>query len=159
MIAVWKSGGIIPIFSAGNSGPRCSTLGSPGDHKDVIGVGSTTSSDELSSFSSKGPAGSLMKPDVSAPGSQVYSAWKDSDTSFNTISGTSMACPHVAGVVALMLSANRNLSYDQVKANLIKGCVTQGLRVPSPLCGGSANPYRYPNNEYGNGLVNALNSV
>jgi len=117
------------------------------------------SNDQLSGFSSKGPAGNLMKPDVSAPGSDVNSAWMDSDRSYRSISGTSMACPHVAGTVALMLSAKRGASYDVVKTHLLGGCTTRNLRAPSQVCQAASNPYKFPNNEYGQGLINALNSV
>lgn len=74
MIAAWHVAGIVPVFSAGNSGPQCRTTGSPGD-RDVIGVGSTTSDNTISTFSSVGPSNfTTMKPDVSAPGSTVMSA-------------------------------------------------------------------------------------
>lgn len=78
----------------GNYGPNCSTVKSPGD-RDVIGVGSTTNSDTVSTFSSVGPTENQnKKPDISAPGSSVVSADYQSDTTYRTMSGTSMACPH-----------------------------------------------------------------
>lgn len=58
--------GIVPVFSIGNSGPNCNTANSPGDIKDVIGVGSTMITDSISSFSSVGPTlDGRMKPDIS----------------------------------------------------------------------------------------------
>jgi subtilisin family serine protease len=88
VIAAYHAGGIIPLFSIGNSGPSCNTANSPGD-RDVIGVGSTTSDDGLSSFSSVGPTiDGRMKPDISAPGSNVLSAYNSGDSDYRALSGT-----------------------------------------------------------------------
>ena len=65
----------------------------------MITVGSTTSTDARSSFSNYGTC-----VDIFAPGSFIKSAWFTSNTATNTISGTSMATPHVAGVLALLIS-------------------------------------------------------
>jgi subtilisin family serine protease len=56
VISAWRNAGIIPIFSSGNSGPNCSSLNSPGDHRDVISVGATSMNDGIASFSSLGPS-------------------------------------------------------------------------------------------------------
>jgi subtilisin family serine protease len=77
------------VFAIGNSGSRCSTAGSPGDQPNVISVGATNDKDGVARFSSRGPGAKnkAMKPEVSAPGEKVYSAWNNGG--YNTISGTS----------------------------------------------------------------------
>jgi len=67
-----------------------------------------------------------------------------------------MAAPHVAGVVALMFAANQNITVAQVRSGLLKGCTTAGLKLPLLTCSISNG---YPNNAFGQGLVNAKNSV
>lgn len=90
VIRSWQSAGIIPVFAQGNSGPLCGSAESPGDMLNVIAVGSTDITDEISSFSSRGPTryAGAMKPDIVAPGRNVTSAWHTGDTDYNTISGT-----------------------------------------------------------------------
>jgi len=91
VIAAWNVAGIIPLFSNGNSGPYCGSANSPADHGQVIGVGSTTNADALSSFSSVGPSTvGTIKPDISAPGSSVNSAYNTADDAYRVLSGTSM---------------------------------------------------------------------
>lgn len=97
VIRSWRAAGIIPVFAAGNSGPNCGSIGSPGDNQDVISVGATTQDDVLAAFSSVGPntRGSNYKPDIVAPGARIRSATAQTDMSFGELSGTSMATPHV----------------------------------------------------------------
>ena len=161
VVNAWQTGGIIPIFANGNNGRAgCMTSGSPGDFDNVIAVGATTINNTLAVFSSRGPVldpnGILrIKPDISAPGQDVLSAWNTNDTAYLSISGTSMATPHVAGVVALMLDAKPSLNYPLVKQRLIGGC-TKDLIFPSRRCEECVG---FPNNEFGQGLINAKNSV
>jgi len=157
VINAWRSANIVPLFSQGNSGPSCGSANSPADNTNVIAVGSTTSADGISSFSSRGPSvGGAVKPDISAPGSDVRSAWYTSDTAYNTISGTSMACPHAAGATALLLSRNPNLSYAQVK-NLLQNQADRNLGSAA-TCGGTP-PTAVPNNIYGYGRINARKAL
>jgi len=113
--------GVIPVIAAGNSGPNAKTVGSPGDVVEVITVGATDSSDRIASFSSRGPVvwdnKEYIKPDVSAPGVSVVSC-SNTGSGYRTLSGTSMATPHVAGVVALMVQAKPNIDNTQAKSIL-----------------------------------------
>ena len=116
--------GVIPVIAAGNSGPSTATVGSPGDVPEVITVGATTSSDDIAYFSSRGPVkvwndpSELIKPDVCAPGYNItscnYKYGESGQNPYRKMSGTSMATPHIAGVVALMLSANSNLKCTDI---------------------------------------------
>ncbi|GDX92677.1 hypothetical protein LBMAG46_26850 [Planctomycetia bacterium] len=90
--------GLVVVASAGNSGAGADTVGYPAHYDSVIAVGSTTSADAISSFSSTGPA-----VEVAAPGSSIYSTLNGGG--WGTMSGTSMASPHAAGVMALILAA------------------------------------------------------
>ncbi|KAF1336357.1 reverse transcriptase, partial [Globisporangium splendens] len=154
-VNAWLTAGIIPVFSLGNGGPACRTVSSPGDYTTVIGVGSTDSVDALSSFSSKGPSvGGILKPDISAPGESIRSAWYTGTNVYNTISGTSMAAPHVAGVVTLLLSAFPALSFAQVKSALIGTTDTSSLKSSGMTCGTTPDG-KIPNSQHGYGRVNA----
>ncbi|BBM83225.1 S8 family peptidase [Candidatus Uabimicrobium amorphum] len=106
--------GIVVVIAAGNEGPFMQTIGTPGCVKKAITVGAIDNKGELAYFSSRGVSVYLdPKPDMVAPGVDVLSAWKNGGT--NTISGTSMATPHVAGLVALMLSKAKGMKPQGVK--------------------------------------------
>lgn len=162
----WREAGIIPVFSQGNAGPECGTVYSPGDYAGVIGVGATGEDGQIAAFSSRGPAfdfdgSELIKPDVAAPGHKVLSAWPKGDQSYYTLSGTSMACPHTAGVIALMISHRPGLNYrfDEVKQILTGTCRTQDIirRDDDQVCGTNADSF--PNNIYGYGVINAFDAI
>lgn len=110
--------GIVVLNSAGNEGMATltNTLGAPADGDSVIAVGAVTSSGVRSSFSSVGnTVDGRIKPDIMAMGSSVAVASTSSNTNYTTSSGTSFSCPLAAGVAALVLSHNPNLTPIQVR--------------------------------------------
>ncbi|KAF4142517.1 Subtilase family [Phytophthora infestans] len=159
MIDAWHAARIIPVFSAGNSGAKgCSSVVSPGDSARVFSIGGSDTSDALGAFSSIGPAvNGLVKPDFVAPGVSIRSAWKGNNADYLSLSGTSMAAPHFAGTVALVLSARPGLCYDALKEVLMSSTDTVLPRA-ALVCGAIPDTV-FPNNEYGYGRINALNVV
>jgi hypothetical protein len=112
--------GVTYAVAAGNDNGVDACTESPGRVAAAITVGSTTSTDARSSFSNIGTC-----VDIFAPGSSITSAWNSSDTATNTISGTSMATPHVVGVAALYLQNNTTASPATV-ASAITSTATSG---------------------------------
>ena len=111
--------GVSYAVAAGNENQNACNV-SPARVSAAMTVGATTSSDNRSSFSNYGSC-----VDIFAPGSSIKSAWYTSTTSTNTISGTSMASPHVAGAIALVLQSNRNASPSAV-SNYLTDTATSG---------------------------------
>ncbi|MCL6581773.1 MAG: S8 family serine peptidase [Firmicutes bacterium] len=115
------SNGIIMCVAAGNSGPATYTIGSPAAAANAITVGALYDPGEkgwvLAEFSSRGPtADGRTKPDICTPGRYITAAMANSTNQYTTMSGTSMACPFMAGTVALMLDANYGLTESGVKS-------------------------------------------
>lgn len=106
--AALRAAGIMMVASAGNEGPRCQTVAEPpARYDDVFSVGATDNSGQIVGFSSRGPvpgADAMLKPDIAAPGAEIRSSVPGGE--YGIASGTSMAGPHVAGLVALIWSAN-----------------------------------------------------
>lgn len=116
-VANLVASGVTVAVAAGNDNSNACNY-SPAREPSAITVGSTTSNDSRSSFSNYGSC-----LDIYAPGSSITSAWSNGGT--NTISGTSMASPHVAGVAALYLANNPNATPAQVEA-AIENAATPG---------------------------------
>ncbi|MBX9422193.1 S8 family peptidase [Streptomyces lateritius] len=123
--------GITYAVAAGNSNSDASNH-SPARVPEAITVGSTTNTDARSSFSNYG---SVL--DIFAPGSSVTSAWNTNNTATNTISGTSMAAPHVTGAAAAYLAGNPTATPAQVSAALTTAATPSVVTDP-----GTGSPNR-----------------
>jgi hypothetical protein len=155
-----QSAGILVEVSAGNDGPSCQTLGSPGDYDNVLTTGSIDYSGNtfpgiISSFSSRGPSKitpSAYMPDVMAPGASIRSSVPGS--TYALMDGTSMAGPHVTALVALLWQAVPSLkghvpeTIAAIKSNAVPLSGQNGSN-----CGG--NYTTGPNNDWGMGTIDA----
>ena len=150
-----RAAGIVVVASAGNAGSSCATVNAPPAlHDAVLTVGASNEIDQIAAFSSRGPvtvdASNRPKPDISAPGVNVYSSARGGG--YNYLSGTSMAAPHVAGLVALIWSAGPHLVGE---VDLTEQLIRNSARpVLDSSCGGDTDGH--PNNVYGWGIVDAL---
>jgi serine protease AprX len=159
-ITLLRKAGIMVVVSAGNDGGSCETMEEiPVTVSGAFSVGATRSNDSIASFSSRGPAIILgkkqIKPDVSAPGVSIKSAFPGKK--YGSQSGTSMAGPHVAGLAALLFSANPSLigQVDKVEQIIRETSLPlYSSQVCSNISGGS-----YPNPVFGYGRVDALAAV
>ncbi|MBK9109899.1 MAG: S8 family peptidase [Saprospiraceae bacterium] len=155
-----RKAGVVVVVSAGNDGASCNTLKHiPAIYEESFTVGSVRQDLKISDFSSNGPVNNYkatrVKPNVVAPGSDVLSVLPDGN--FASWNGTSMAGPHVAGLVALMISANPLLS-GQVERieQIIEETAT---RINSDFDCWPSTGSSIPNNTFGFGFVNALAAV
>ncbi len=127
--------GKVVVVAAGNDGPAPYSIGSPGAADRAITVGATIDDGAIAEFSGRGPtADGRTKPEVVAPGSDVIAARAAGttlgapiDEAYTSVTGSSMAVPHVAGVCALMWSANPSLLPDDIKWILMDTAVDLGL--------------------------------
>jgi uncharacterized repeat protein (TIGR01451 family) len=155
-VAAWRAAGIFSAFSAGNTGPGCDTVNSPSDYYNVFATGAVDQNDLIASFSARGPSVlGTLKPQVTAPGLNVPSTFPGN--TYSSRSGTSMASPHSAGEVALVWSAQPQLT-GQVQLTEWLVMHTADPLVTSEECGGLPGS-QTPNNTYGWGRINALQAV
>lgn len=155
-----KAAGTVVVVSAGNSGPNCGTVtGPPAIFQNSFSVGATSNTDAIAGFSSRGPVtidnSNRLKPNVSAPGVNVRSCIRNN--LYASYNGTSMAGPHVAGAVALIISANPDLAGE---VELIETILEQTAfqAAHSQSCG-STPAGTWPNNTFGYGIVDVLAAV
>ncbi len=154
--------GIFVQSSAGNTGSAgCSSVSqAPAIYDATFAAGAIDINNALLGLSSRGPSNfynpNLLKPNIAAPGSNVRSIGRASDTTYNFSTGTSMASPHVAGVVALLWSARpglaRNISATKA---LLQSTANPSVTVANETCGGIPST-QIPNNSFGYGRVDAL---
>ncbi len=182
--AALRAAGIMMVVSAGNEGPGCQTVAEPPARYDnVFSVGATDSMGQITGFSSRGPvpdSSPLLKPDIAAPGANIRSSVPGGG--YGLADGTSMAGPHVAGLVALLWSANPALigNIDATEQIIrqsaapvaVSGACPVDLTTPgepslldefeaiagaSPCACGDVSGI--PNNVYGWGEIDALRAV
>ncbi|WP_078594046.1 S8 family serine peptidase [Evansella clarkii] len=150
MVQAWRDSGILPVFSAGNSGPGAQTVTPPSNYPESYAVAATDSNDAVASFSSRGPANydGDQKPNISAPGVNIRSAVPGNgyEGGWN---GTSMASPHIAGVASLLLSIDASLTIDELEEIMDETAI--------PLT--DSQYTSVPNDGYGVGLINAYDAV
>ncbi|MCU0308056.1 MAG: S8 family serine peptidase [Thermoleophilia bacterium] len=145
MIRTWLALGIVPVFAAGNTGPGSGTVGSPAGYPEALAVGAVAQGDAVADFSARGPvvwqnadgqgpaAGTVLtKPDVVAPGVNIVSTVPGGYLGY---SGTSMAAPHVAGVVALMRQARPSLTAQEVADTIRASAADLGPAGPDAAFG------------------------
>jgi len=155
-----RAAGCVIVVSAGNYGDGCSSVNHPASmFAGSFSVGATNNFDNIATFSSRGPVtidgSNRLKPEISAPGVNIRSSVKNGN--YASLGGTSMAGPHVAGLVALIISANPNLAgeVDKIEEIIQQTALT---RTSSQNCG-PVSGSSIPNNTFGYGRIDALAAV
>jgi len=128
MVSTLTRRGVIVVVAAGNSGPTENTIGCPGCSPDALTVAAVDKNGVPADFSSRGGNEFPFKPDVAAPGVNIYSGTArasvidlqeiDAGVGFAAISGTSMATPHIAGFCALLKQRNPQITTEQIKQTM-----------------------------------------
>jgi subtilisin family serine protease len=150
--------GILFVASAGNSGDACETICVPGAYPEALSVGNyDVGLRRMNASSSRGPVpwpgGDVIKPEISAPGTDINSSVIPA--SYGEKTGTSMASPHIAGVAALILSARPEL---RGQPEALRELMTQSAKgVTADRCGPAGD--KVFNNSAGHGLVQAEEAV
>ncbi len=156
-VEAWRAAGIFPAFSAGNDGPTCGTSGSPGDYQESFGSAAHDSGGFIANFSSRGPSAfghdPYTKPNLSAPGVGIISSVPTN--AWASISGTSMASPHTAGAVALLMSCDPSL-VGQIDA-IFQLLQNNSGASPAGTCG--VPPDGQGNYTYGYGYLDVFNAA
>lgn len=156
--AALAAAGIFFVAAAGNNGPTCGSVADPpAPYPDVLSVGAVDRTRQVTDFSSRGPTpDGKPKPDLVAPGAGVLSAMPGGG--YATLDGTSMAAPHLAGVVALMWSANPALIGDLERTRAILRDTAVAVPAPTDDAGLDEACASGPNAS-GAGLVDAYAAV
>ena len=132
-----RAAGIVPVFAAGNYGPGTSTSASPGNNPEAFAVGATSNADIIWSGSSRGASAcgepQTTFPEVVAPGVSIHSA--DRFGLYGNQTGTSLAAPHVAGALALLLDAYPGLGVEAQEDALESGALDLGSIGPDDTYG------------------------
>ncbi len=155
-----RAAGVVVVNSAGNSGSGCNSINTAAAiFSGTFAVGATQPNDTIAGFSSRGTVSidgsNRLKPNVSAPGVSVRSAVRNGG--YRSFSGTSMAGPHVAGVVALVISANPDLAGQVEVIESIIEATAKPMQTEQSCDGVSG--LDIPNTTYGHGRLDALAAV
>jgi serine protease AprX len=157
-----EAAGIFIVAAAGNFGPGCSTaVAGPGIYDASFTIGAYDASGMLAELSARGPVtvdgSNRLKPDVVAPGVLVRTSSSVQGGTYVNLTGTSVAAPHVAGVVALLWSARPELARDiaATRAILEESANPDVTVNPGETCGDTPLT-TIPNNSFGYGRVDAL---
>ena len=157
--------GLVVTLSAGNefgsaTGAGCNTIDSPGDSRLPITVASLDKDLSLAIYSSRGyTSDGRVKPDVAAIGSNIMAPNQGTGTGYTSKSGTSMATPLMAGIVALTLEANPDLTPAEVKDTLVAGYSIEREILnddPDAASNNCSILETRPDNEYGYGQADPL---
>jgi subtilisin len=125
IIRILRARGVLPVIAVGNEGPGTSR--SPGNYSEALSVGAVTSKLAVADFSSSqhfDRAADPIVPDLVAPGVDIISAVPGNR--YKSMSGTSMATPHVAGLAALLFEAKPGATIDEVERAILKSCALAG---------------------------------
>ncbi len=132
-----RAAGIVPVFAAGNFGPGGSSSASPANYPESLSVGAVDAVDRIWAYTSAGASTcggrDRVFPDVVAPGVGIRTA--DRYDSFQTLTGTSVAAPHVAGAVAILEAAHPDQPADVVQAALLSTATDLGVAGPDQRYG------------------------
>jgi len=147
-----RAAGIAPVFAAGNPSAGPGSIGAPANVPEAITVGATDAGDQVAGFSGRGPSfyEGEQKPELSAPGVDVNSTVPGGGYSGPTWSGTSIAAPHVAGLVALMVSADLQDGYHDLTVDELE----RFMEYTAVDLGASG-----PDDDYGYGRIDAYRAV